>query len=114
MQKIDKNQKAFFMNIHYLHFETLASTQKWAKEHVQELSVEELSCISTEEQTEGIGRRGSRWFSPKKTNLYVTFVFSLPMEAKNVLCLSHLGIVTLAEVLLQERVVTEIIPQTNN
>ncbi len=58
-------------------FETLPSTNTYAKENIAYLSLPAL--IIANEQTAGRGRRGNSFFSPKDTGLYMTLVF----EEKN-------------------------------
>lgn len=58
-------------------FETLPSTNTYAKENIADLSLPTL--IIANEQTAGRGRRGNSFFSPKDTGLYMTLVF----EEKN-------------------------------
>lgn len=55
-----------------LHFKTLNSTQIYAKEHVKKYTQNTL--ILTDEQTEGIGRRGQKWIG-SSSNFMGTFVF---------------------------------------
>lgn len=64
-----------------LEFDTISSTHLWAKEHLPELKPNPILCITAREQTNGIGRRGRSWVSPKDQNLYATFVFNLPKNS---------------------------------
>lgn len=59
--------------IQKLFFETLPSTNTYAKENISELILPTL--IIANEQTSGRGRRGNSFFSPKDTGLYMTLVF---------------------------------------
>ncbi len=59
--------------IQKLYFETLPSTNTYAKENISDLSLPTL--IIANEQTAGRGRRGNSFFSPKDTGLYMTLVF---------------------------------------
>ncbi len=63
------------MEIIYRHFETLPSTNDWAKAHLSSFSREALHVISSDCQTSGRGRYGRKWISPRGSNLYATFVF---------------------------------------
>ncbi len=63
--------------IQKLIFETLPSTNTYAKDNIAVLSLPSL--IIANEQTAGRGRRGNSFFSPKDTGLYMTLVF----EEKN-------------------------------
>lgn len=68
------------MDVTYLHFETLNSTNTWVKEHAHSLEAHHLTCVSAEEQTAGRGRFNRPWISPKGENIYATLYFcvSLP------------------------------------
>ena len=59
--------------IRKLCFESLPSTNTYAKENIAVLSLPSL--IIANEQTAGRGRRGNSFFSPKDTGLYMTIVF---------------------------------------
>lgn len=63
------------MKINRVYFETVGSTNTWAKEHVGELDQESLTIIVADSQTAGRGRFKRQWISPKGCNLYVTYVF---------------------------------------
>ncbi len=54
-------------------FDTLPSTNTYAKENIADLSLPSL--IIANEQTAGRGRRGNSFFSPKDTGLYMTLAF---------------------------------------
>jgi BirA family biotin operon repressor/biotin-[acetyl-CoA-carboxylase] ligase len=58
-------------------FDTLPSTNTYAKENLSSISIPSL--IIANHQTDGRGRRGNSFFSPKGTGLYMTLVF----EEKN-------------------------------
>lgn len=85
-----------------IHFPLLESTQKWAKEHLRELDPKKITCISTEEQTQGKGRFEKSWFSPKDQNIYATFCFYLPSSFPDVTCIAHLLTLSLAKILSKE------------
>ena len=56
--------------IQNLFFDSLPSTNTFAKENIASLSLPTL--ITANEQTAGRGRRGNSFFSPKNTGLYMT------------------------------------------
>lgn len=58
-----------------IHFETIDSTNTWAKRHASELPVDKLTLITASEQTAGRGRFKRRWESPAHLNVYATFCF---------------------------------------
>jgi BirA family transcriptional regulator, biotin operon repressor / biotin---[acetyl-CoA-carboxylase] ligase len=78
-----------FKNIHYFHFDTIDSTNKWVKENVELFLLETLNCVSACEQTKGYGRFNRKWLSPKGYNLYFTLFFTLPSDSKIVPNLSQ-------------------------
>lgn len=59
--------------INILFFESLDSTNTYAKQNAKFLPLPSL--IIANEQTAGRGRRGNSFFSPKDTGLYMTLVF---------------------------------------
>jgi BirA family transcriptional regulator, biotin operon repressor / biotin---[acetyl-CoA-carboxylase] ligase len=75
-------------NIDYVRFDTIGSTNTWAKEHAARLNPHCITCITAAEQTAGRGRMNRRWVSPKGLNLYATLYFCLP---KGVSYLANLG-----------------------
>lgn len=63
-------------NIKIINFNTLPSTNTYAKENADSLT---LPCIiMADGQTAGRGRRGNTFFSPAETGLYMTAVFKAP------------------------------------
>ncbi|WP_068470801.1 biotin--[acetyl-CoA-carboxylase] ligase [Candidatus Protochlamydia phocaeensis] len=61
-------------HLHY-HFETIDSTNTWAKKNVDQLAPEGITLITASEQTGGRGRFKRRWESPPDVNIYATFCF---------------------------------------
>ena len=76
---IDRAGDSFFENI--LRFDSLSSTQSFARELVQFLEDDELSlqptAVVATEQLEGRGRIGRLWASPAG-GLYLTMVWLSP------------------------------------
>ena len=62
--------------LNIIHFETLPSTNTYAKENAEKLLLPAL--IIADGQTNGRGRRGKSFFSPSGTGLYMTLVFKAP------------------------------------
>ena len=60
-----------------IHFETIDSTNTWAKNHWQEWDPLGLTIVSATTQTAGRGRFKRQWHSPPHVNLYVTYCFWL-------------------------------------
>lgn len=75
-------------NVDYIHFETIGSTNTWAKLNAHSFNPDKITCITTNVQTAGRGRFKRVWVSPKGKNILVTFFFTLP---KNSPLLPHVG-----------------------
>ncbi len=60
------------------HFETLPSTNEWAKAHLSSFDPIQLTLVTADTQTAGRGQYGRVWLSPPKSNLYLTFCFFIP------------------------------------
>jgi len=63
--------------MHFIHLESVDSTQTFAKDHFPSFPRDELICITAEEQTAGQARQGRSWVSSKVGNLYCTLYFTL-------------------------------------
>lgn len=74
-----------------IHFNTVDSTNTWAKEHIQTIDPNVVVCVSADEQTAGRGQFGRQWVSPKGQNLYATFCFSIPEHFQKI---HHIGLVS--------------------
>src|SRR3989339_1701180 len=66
-------------HINYIHFQSIDSTNTWAKNHASTLDPQKITCITAHEQTAGRGRFQKKWISPKGENLYCTFFFTVPI-----------------------------------
>jgi BirA family biotin operon repressor/biotin-[acetyl-CoA-carboxylase] ligase len=82
-------------------FDTIDSTQTWAKTHSASFPKDQITCIIADEQTQGRGRYDRTWVSPKGQNLYITFYFCLPTNTPNISCLAQLISLSLAKTLLE-------------
>ena len=67
------------MNVTYIHFDVLDSTNTWTKAHAKSLRNNAFTCVTAGEQTAGIGRFKRPWISPQG-NLFATFFFTIPLE----------------------------------
>ena len=81
------------MNVAYIHLESVDSTNTWAKENHSHFDLDELTCITTSEQTAGRGRFNRRWISPKGVNLHISYFFKVEKgvtlnNLSQLLCLS--------------------------
>lgn len=59
------------------HFQTIDSTNNWAKAHMKSFSPSELTVISADYQTAGRGRFKRSWVAPSDANVLMTFCFFL-------------------------------------
>jgi BirA family biotin operon repressor/biotin-[acetyl-CoA-carboxylase] ligase len=84
------------------HFNSIDSTQNYAKAHAKEFDREGVTVITADEQTAGRGRFQRRWISPKGVNLYATFYFQIPVGSLHLTALGHVMTASLAQVLLDE------------
>jgi len=75
-------------NICYIHFDTIDSTNNWAKANAHTLDPNQFTCITALEQTAGRGRWFRKWVSPRGENIYASIFFCLP---RNCPYLSNLG-----------------------
>jgi BirA family biotin operon repressor/biotin-[acetyl-CoA-carboxylase] ligase len=64
--------------INYIHFDTVDSTNTWAKTNAPILDPNQVTCITALEQTAGRGRGLRKWISPKGQNIYATLFFCVP------------------------------------
>lgn len=94
------------MEIIYRHFTSLASTNDWAKKHLDTFSRDALTVITAETQTQGRGRYGRRWVSPAGVNLYTTFLFFA--DSPDALSLTHLLALTTAQLLETKNIAAQI------
>lgn len=65
------------MEIKKQHFETIGSTNTWAKQNAAQFDRKALTVITAGEQTAGRGRFTRSWVSPKGCSVYATYVFFL-------------------------------------
>lgn len=68
-------------NIYYIHFDTIDSTNNWAKSNAHALDPSQITCITAQEQTSGRGRWFRKWVSPKGENVYASIYFCLPRNS---------------------------------
>jgi len=63
------------MEIIRYHFNSIESTNTWAKLNAHEFQQDKITLVTADEQTAGRGRFKRRWESPPKQNIYATFCF---------------------------------------
>jgi BirA family biotin operon repressor/biotin-[acetyl-CoA-carboxylase] ligase len=61
------------MKIQSYHFESIDSTNTWAKQHLYAFDRQALTVVTADEQTAGRGRFKRQWVSPKGVNIYASF-----------------------------------------
>ncbi len=64
---------------HTLHFSYLPSTHKEALLNIDQFEGQHI-LITTDEQSQGVGRKGQPWLSSKGENLLATFIFPTPLH----------------------------------
>lgn len=84
------------------HFQTIDSTNTWAKKHADEWAKEGITVISTDFQTQGRGRLSRVWISPPSTNIMTSFCFWLDSEKTDFVQLPQILALTTVEVLLRK------------
>lgn len=65
------------MRIEKKHFDSIDSTNSYAKRAADTFNPKALTLITASEQTAGRGRFRREWISPKDMNLYASFIFFL-------------------------------------
>lgn len=68
----------------HIHFETIDSTNTWAKTHVEQWAAEGVTLVTASQQTAGRGRFKRRWESPPDVNIYATFCFWFPLQRPDI------------------------------
>jgi BirA family biotin operon repressor/biotin-[acetyl-CoA-carboxylase] ligase len=70
------------VNMHF-HFESIDSTQAFAKKNYLSFSPDHITVVTADYQTNGRGTKEKKWISPPKVNLLVSFCFRLPKDFPN-------------------------------
>ncbi len=83
------------------HFLTIASTNTWAKEHVEDFELDEMTLVTADEQTSGRGRFKRVWCSPAGLNIYATFCFYIGVDRSDIGHVPQLLAISATEVLEQ-------------
>src|ERR1700722_12425114 len=77
-------------NIFYFHFDTIDSTNTWAKKNARTLDPDHLTCITAQEQTAGRGRFKRAWTADRAQNILATLFFTLPKDSPILLNLGQI------------------------
>ncbi len=84
--------------IHH-HFESLSSTNDWAKLKLSTFPRDKITLVTADLQTKGRGQFGKKWVSPRGENLIVSYCFFVDTERSNALSLTHVLALSVAHVL---------------
>lgn len=87
------------MKVVYYHFQSLSSTNDWAKKNFHSFEKNALTAICADMQTKGRGQFGRRWNSPDRMNIYASFCFFTKNMNSDVFVFTHLLALAAAEVL---------------
>lgn len=87
------------MEIIHLHFETLHSTNDWAKEQIESFDRKKMTLITAEKQTGGKGQYNRSWFSPPKEGLYATFCLFVDEKNEDIPFLTQVMALSLLQLL---------------
>lgn len=77
------------------------STNKWAKEHTDQVFSEDLTIVHADEQTAGKGRFGRHWESPQGENIYATFCFRINAQCLHLISLAQVMTLSIAKILIK-------------
>lgn len=89
-------------DIHYIHFDSIDSTNNWVKNNAHNLDPDQFTCITAQEQTAGRGRFARKWISPRGRNVYATLFFCLPFGTPHLANIGQLLASSCAMVLKQK------------
>lgn len=81
-----------------IHFQSLDSTNTWAKINPIEWSPEGVTLVTADEQTKGRGRFTREWISPANLNIYASYCFFVE-QTQNISNISQIMAIACAETL---------------
>jgi BirA family transcriptional regulator, biotin operon repressor / biotin---[acetyl-CoA-carboxylase] ligase len=91
------------LEIQEFFFDTLDSTQTYAKNNKGSFDTGKLTCISAANQTQGVGRFCNRkWISPKGKNISATFYCRIKKTQKEIAAIGQVLCVTISTILINE------------
>ena len=96
------------MELIHHRFDSISSTNDWAKEQLAIFSQEKVTIVSAESQTSGRGQYGRQWLSPPHKNLYASFCFFISESQKDVLSLTHVMAISISALLEEEGISPQI------
>ena len=96
--------------IKHYHFDTVKSTQIYARTQIHTFKANEINIFSTDVQTNGIGQDSGQWISSKKSvDLAVTYGFLLDKKfSKNKALIPHVAVCSVVDLLLSQKIDTKI------
>lgn len=68
------------MELTRIHFDTIDSTNTWAKQNAHKLESDKITLVTADTQTAGRGRFKRKWVSPSHQNIYASFCFFISRE----------------------------------
>lgn len=95
------------MEVHTIHFDTIESTNNWAKMNAHSFDPKKMTCILADIQTAGRGCFDKHWVS-KKGNLTMSVFFHIDSKAPLLPYIAQLLTYSTYKVLQKEGVVTQI------
>lgn len=96
------------MQIQRRHFESIDSTNTWAKANLKQFDKDKLTLITANQQTGGRGRWKRSWHSPPDRNIYATYCFFLPTLLENIGNIPQVLALSCAQLLRDQKLVAEI------
>lgn len=90
------------MEITEIHFDSIDSTNTYAKRKYTVFPPDQMTVVTADEQTAGRGRYQRKWISPKGVNLYATFCFRLPLKTTHLSSLAEIMAFSFASILIEE------------
>lgn len=88
------------MKLDSFHFDTIDSTNTWAKENYSKFDRDRITLITADQQTAGRGRYKRSWISPEKQNIYATFTFFMDLMRPDISNIPQILALSVQETLL--------------
>ena len=96
------------MELIHHRFDSISSTNDWAKEQIAFFQRDKVTIVSADSQTSGRGQYGRSWLSSSKENIYISFCFFISEGQNDPLSLTHLMAIAVAQLLEEEQLVPQI------
>ena len=61
-------------------FESIDSTNEYAKQYILNNTIKDTIIVHSNEQTNGKGRYGKHFYSPKNTGIYMSIIMKIPCK----------------------------------